>query len=314
MTSTISPIAPDLDPGFVTMLGRLSRLSVGKGVDAYADIDWDAPELSIDPWDLRHRLDEVDPVAATDWYRGLSPQRQAYVGMARISSCLKVGWHFENLLQQALLHRALYLPDGSPEFRYSLHEVIEETQHTLMFNELINRAGIPVRGMPRWLRRLAEWRVPLIASRLPELFFVMVLGGEDPIDHLQRKLLAVGGGHPLVEQIMRIHIAEEARHLSYARSALKQLAPRLSPWRRQLLAISAPLVLGVMVRLMLVPGRDVARTAEIPSGVVRQAFRTPAGRQLLRDAAARPRELLGELGLITPLGRLVWSAVGLWDN
>lgn len=113
---------------------------------------------------------------------------------------------------------------------------------------------------------------------------------------------------------MRIHIAEEARHLSYARSALQQLAPGLSPWRRQLLGISAPVVLGLMVRLMLIPGRDLRRTAKVPRMVLRDAFRAPAGRKLLRDAASKPRNLLGELGLITPIGRLVWKAVGLWER
>ena len=43
------------------------------------------------------------------------------------------------------------------------------------------------------------------------LFFVMVLGGEDPIDCLQRKMLANGGGHPLLEQIGDI-VARDRRN------------------------------------------------------------------------------------------------------
>jgi len=67
-------------------------------------------------------------------------------------------------------------------------------------------------------------------SRLfPPLFFVGVLAGEDPVDHLQR--LQLQGDrelHPLVERIMRIHITEEARHLSFARHLLTRDAAMLA--------------------------------------------------------------------------------------
>src|SRR5436190_1663615 len=131
VNKTVALTDVDVDAAFTTMVGRLSRLSAGKGFDAYRDVDWDvAGTPLLDPADPRFVLPVVDPLAEHDWYRSLDTDEQARIGLVRMASCLKTGWHFENLLQQGLLHRALYLRAGSDEFRYVLHEVIEESQHT----------------------------------------------------------------------------------------------------------------------------------------------------------------------------------------
>src|SRR5947209_4867353 len=185
-----------------------------------------------------------------------------------------------------------------------------------MFQEFVNRSGLPVRGMPWLLRRLAEWFVVPLARVFPTLFFLFVLGGEDPVDHLQRRVLSDADTalHPLVERIMRIHTTEEARHLSFARKYLHRTVPELGALRRRQLAIVAPLVLGVMARLMLQPSGDLVRHYGIPRDVVRSANRSAAGRQLLKDSVAKTRKVFGELGLITPVSKALWTAVGLWDN
>jgi len=141
---------------FTTMVARLSRLSVDKHFDAYADVDWDAPDMALDPADPRLELPPFDPLARTEWYRSQPPEVRARIGLYRYGACMKIGWHFENLLQRGLLSYLIALPNGSPEFRYLHHEVIEESEHTLMFQEFVNRTGMPVRGMPRSLRLGSE--------------------------------------------------------------------------------------------------------------------------------------------------------------
>lgn len=301
---------------FTVMVGRLNKLSVERHFDAYADIDWDAPEFALEPTDPRFELPAVDPLRYTDWYAGLSPDERATIGCYRWAACMKTGWHFENLLQRGLLRNAFELGNGAPEFRYLHHEIIEESQHTLMFQEFVNRSGLPVRGMPWVLRRLAEWFVVPLSRVFPTLFFLFVLGGEDPVDHLQRKVLSDADTklHPLVERIMRIHTTEEARHLSFARHYLHRTVPELGFFRRLHLALIAPVVLGVMARLMLWPSFDLVRHFGIPGDVVRSANGSPAGRQLLKDSVSKTRKLFRELGLITPLSKALWKAVGLWDD
>ena len=304
------------DDDFTVMVARLNKLSVERHFDAYADIDWDDPALALDPDDPRFELAAIDPLRHTDWYAAQPAADRARLGCYRWAACMKTGWHFENLLQRGLLRYAFQLRNGSPEFRYLHHEIIEESQHTLMFQEFVNRSGLPVRGMPWFLRRLAEWFVVPLARIFPTLFFLFVLGGEDPVDHLQRQVLADADTtlHPLVERIMRIHTTEEARHLSFARKYLQRTVPDLGFLRRLHLALLAPLVLGIMARLMLQPSGDLVRHCGVPRPVVRAANRSRAGRQLLKDSVGKTRRLFSELGLITPVSKTLWKAVGLWDD
>ena len=301
---------------FTVMVGRLNKLSVERHFDAYADIDWDDPGLAVDPGDTRFELAAVDPLRHTDWYAAQPPAVRARLGCYRWAACMKTGWHFENLLQRGLLRHAFELGNGAPEFRYLHHEIIEESQHTLMFQEFVNRSGLPVRGMPFVLRKLAEWFVVPLARVFPTLFFLFVLGGEDPVDHLQRRVLADPDTtlHPLVERIMRIHTTEEARHLSFARHFMHRTVPELAFLRRLHLALLAPVVLGIMARLMLRPSGDLARHCGVPAGVVRAANRSPQSRQLLKDSVAKTRKLFRELGLVTPASKALWKAAGLWDE
>jgi hypothetical protein len=301
---------------FDVAVGRLSRLSVDKHFDAYADIDWDAPEFALDPADPRLELPAIDPLAHTEWYWSQPPEARARIGLYRYGACMKIGGHFENLLQRGLLQFALGLPNGSPEFRYLHHELIEESQHTLMFQEFVNRSGLPVRGMPRGLLYLVGLAGVPLSRLFPPLFFVGVLGGEDPVDHLQRLQLQGEADrplHPLVERIMRIHVTEEARHVSFARQVLKRDVPALGRLRRGVLSICAPVVLGVLTKTMLRPPGDLLRHCGVPKQVAREASRSPEGRRLEQDAIARTRRLLTDLGLMNRPARVLWRAMGIGD-
>jgi hypothetical protein len=297
---------------FDRMIARLNRLSVSKRFDAYADIDWDDPDHAVRADDERFELPADDPLAATAWYRGLPPAQRAEVGLYRMAACMKIGWHFENLLQRGLLAYAMRLPNGAPEFRYLNHEIIEEGQHTLMFQEFVNRSGLPVRGMSRVQRALAQLGVVGLATRFPTLFFVLVLGGEEPVDHLQRQTLREGLRHPLLERIMRIHVTEEARHVSFAHHLLRRDVPPLGTIRRGVLVAVAPVVWAVMARMMVQPPSDLRRHTGLPAAVQWRAFRTPAARRLLTESVAKPRALWQELGLVPGWARPLWRSLGIW--
>ena len=55
MTATTTERPPEsrvvTDDGFRKTLARLSKLSVEKHFDAYADVDWDAPDMQVVPGD-----------------------------------------------------------------------------------------------------------------------------------------------------------------------------------------------------------------------------------------------------------------------
>jgi P-aminobenzoate N-oxygenase AurF len=301
------------DDRFTELLRRLSHQSVVKHFDAYADVDWDHPDNAIDPRDPRWELDSGSGLARTDWYRSLPAETRARIGLHGITSNMKAGLQFENVLKRGLLEYAFRLPDGSPEFRYVYHEVIEEAQHSLMFQEFVNRTGLETPGLP-WELRLGSRNVVGLARRFPALFFVFVLGGEDPIDHVQRTVLRSGKEiHPLLERIMRIHVTEEARHLSFARSYLRTNVPKLPSWRRRAMAVQAPLVLATEASVMLRPPRHLVRTYGVPDAVLREAYGPGSqGRQDAKDSLRKVRTLLVELDLVTPPAKRLWRRLGIW--
>jgi hypothetical protein len=231
-----------------------------------------------------------------------------------VASKMKVGLQFESVLKQGLLQFAADLPNGSPEFRYAYHEMIEEAQHSLMFQEFVNRSGFDAAGLGK-MDRLGARFVTTFGRRFPPLFFVFVLGGEDPIDWVQRKELRQGRDlHPLVERIMRIHVTEEARHLSFARHYLKRQVPALGRLRRVELGIGAPLVLAGMAQMMLRPSRQIVARYHIPAEVLDEAYtHNPVHRATTLESLGKVRRLCHELGLLTPAYQRLWKLLGLWQ-
>ena len=297
------------DRAWRDLLARLSRQSVTKHFEAYEDVAWDDPSYAVDPEDPRFELIELDPLGGTDWYRSQPQALRARIGLHRFATFMKVGVQFENVLKRGLLTFAETLPNDSPEFRYVYHEIAEETQHSMMFQEFVNRTGLRVEGMPPTLLWFAR-SIPSLARRFPELFFVFVLAGEEPIDQMQRRALRERQWrHPLAERISQIHVIEEARHMSFARAYLLRHVPRLSWWSRNLLALRSPFILGNTATLMLEPSAHFARRYAIPREVIRQAFRdSPVFAGLRRDSLAKTRRLCQQLGLVSLPYSLIWRA------
>ena len=322
MTDTLETPSPDVPQedeeraeAFETLVERLSRQSVTKHFDAYADVNWDDDAHRIDPLDPVWELGPDDTLGSTQWYQDLSQPMRARLGLDLVASKMKIGLEFESVLKRGLLEYASTLPNGSPEFRYAYHEVIEEAQHSLMFQEFVNRSGLDARGLGR-LDRIGARFIVSLGRRFAPLFFVFVLGGEDPIDYVQRRELRSHRPiHPLLERIMRIHVTEEARHLSFARHYLKSTVPTLGPFRRAELAIGAPLVLSSMAQMMLRPSSQVVHRHQIPSQVIDQAFTDNAEhRAEALNSMAKLRRLWVELGLVGGVYRRLWKLLGLWDD
>jgi len=300
---------------YPALLARLSRLSVTKHFDAYADVDWDAPEHAIDVEDPCFEIGDDEPLGRTAWYRAQPPAIRARLGLHMIASQVKLGLEFERTLKQGLLEFASTLEDGAPEFRYAYHEVIEEAQHSLMFHELVERIGLEVPGLG-WLDRMGSRRVARLGRKFPELFFLFVLGGEEPIDHTQREVLRSGRAvHPLLRRVMQIHITEEARHICFAREYLRHHVPLLPAGRRASLAVQVPLLLADMTNHMMYPPASVVGTYRMPREVVAEAFtRSAQHRAFVMESLADVRQLCVELGLVTSWTRPLWRRLHIWDD
>lgn len=297
------------------LLARLSQQSVVKHYDAYADIPWDDPAYAIDPDDPRFELAEDDALGATAWYRSQPQPLRARLGLHMSATFARTGRAFESVLKRGLLEFAARLPEDAPEFRYCYHEVIEEAQHSLFFQEFVGRvrrAGLDVR--PPAIVGAGERQVIGFGRKFPELFFFFVLSGEDPIDWVQRRALASGRDlHPLLERISRIHVTEEARHMAFARHYLRRHVPGLPGWKFFLLRLRTAIVMKVATQLMMRPSRHLVRSYEIPKHVLREAYgRSSLGAERARQALGKPRELCWELGVLNQRWAPFWKALGIY--
>jgi len=284
----------------------LNRASIRRRFDAYDDVPWDAPENALDLDDPRLELPDDDPLGATAWYRAQPAAVRSRLGLHIQCEMLRIGMDFEGVLSAGLLELSRTLDVDDPMRRYALHEVIEEGQHTLMFRELIARAGLPTRGLTG-VNRLHSRTVPAKARTFPEYFFLFVLGGEAPVDRAQRDALRPGRAlHPLLRTVMRIHVTEEARHISFAETYLRERVPHLSRWRRRFLAFRAPIIFGEMSKQMLTPPRWLLDEYGVPARVRDVAYRGPRHTARLVAGAAKVHRLCDELGLIGPLTARMW--------
>ncbi|MDY6871231.1 MAG: diiron oxygenase [Actinomycetota bacterium] len=298
------------DKEYVDTLTTLSEGSVRRNFNPYTDIDWDSPEFAVIDNDERWILPGTDPLGGHPWYRSQPVERQIEIGRWRQANVAKVGLQFEIILIRGLTGYAFWVPNGSPEYRYCMHESVEECNHTMMFQEMVNRIGADVPGMPRLLRWLSPF-IPLVAGPLPIPFFFGVLAGEEPIDHTQKNVLREGGEgralHPIMERVMAIHVAEEARHISFAHEYLRKRLPRLSRLQRFLLSLYVPVVMRVLCQAIIVPPKSFWREFDIPKSVKKELFfRAPESRQFLRDMFGDVRMLCHDTGLMNPLAKLMW--------
>lgn len=294
------------------LLERLSALSVRKSYDPYTDIDWDKPEHAIEAGDRRLCIDPEHALAKTAWYASLDDASRSRFGLEWAAQSLKYGIGFEAVLGRGLLEFCQQVPNDSPEYRYAMHEVVEEGRHSLMFQELIKRSGCDPKPIGYWQSRVDD-RVARWGRTFPELFFFAVLSGELFIDDDNRRTLKRPAAtvHPLVRLVMQIHVTEEARHVCFAESYLNEHLPRLGVLRRARIAWMVPVMMVDSARVMLTPNARLVKQFGIPKTALKQAFGAQSGyREQLARITEPVRELLKTHGMLEPRHQRWWQMVG----
>lgn len=310
---TVEPAAehPRGRQSYDDTLRTLSQASVDQHFDAFKDIAWDSPEFALYDGDERFILGDADEIGAHPWYQALPRERQIEIGRYRLAQIAKVGLQFEQLLIAGVMNHLVWARNDNPEFRYATHEVTEETHHTQMFQELVNRLDPDAAGAPTAFK---VW-MPFMAAAgafFPEMFFVGILAGEEPIDHLQKSIMRAGGTHPLVDRIMQIHIAEEARHIGFAHQYLEHHVPQAGPVRRALLAALFPLAMRMLCDVIMVPGAQARRDMGIPEEVAKEIWwGSEESAKRLRDMFGDVRMLADSLGIRRGPAKLLWRLRGI---
>jgi hypothetical protein len=192
---------------------RLLRSTAARSYDPDIEIDWSAPLEPGKAFMLPHRCS----LYGTSLWHRLSPDQQLELGKHEAASVASTGIWLEIMLMRALATLAYRGDPVSRRVQYALAELAEECRHTTMFARMIEKIGTPVYGPPARVRALGNL-LPALA-RGPALWAAILIGEEIP-DRFQRELAADESIQPLMRMINRIHITEEARHISFARAEL----------------------------------------------------------------------------------------------
>ncbi|NKY34657.1 diiron oxygenase [Nocardia speluncae] len=317
MTSSATTVSDDQlvaqAQEYAEKLLLLSEGSVNRNFDPFEDIDWDHPDFDVDARPERWILPvSGDTIGRHPWYRALSDQQKIALGKYRQANVAKVGLQFEAILISGMMQHVFGLPNGDPEFRYCSHEMIEEHNHTLMFQEMVNRIGADVPGMGPLVRQFRHIVIP-VAVAFPNLFFMAVLGGEEPIDHIQKDILRSGEEvHPIMRGVMAIHVAEEARHISFAHEFLAKHVPESSRMNKFVLSLAMPIVMWILGRAIVTPPKAFFDEFDIPSSVRKELFYGSAdAKQTFSDYFGYVRMLAEDIGLMNPIAKRVWKALGI---
>ncbi len=191
---------------------RLLKSTANKYYDAEVDIDWDAPLEEGKQWMPAHRVS----LYGTKLWDRLSPEQRIELGRHEIVSILSYGIYAEGFLSSNLL-RVFGNGDMSDHAMYSIAEIEEESRHSIMFGKLIEKAGLKPYLLPKgslFLAKLQQF-IPVGPATYGATLLI-----EELLDRAQREAQNDPDMQPHLRQMMKIHVLEESRHITYAREEM----------------------------------------------------------------------------------------------
>lgn len=231
-------------------------------------------------------------------FDALPPAARQRLSQYEFINLMHCGLWLEGIFLQRMSRR---LRPGMPreEHEYLLHELREETGHSLMFLRAIEAGGL---ALP-----VGSWREPRIASALGRfapagsgLFWLAMLIGEDVSDKFNRYVRSQPDGiNPAVRQICTLHVVEEARHISLARCKLETALSGAGIMRRRLLSAAARLLLWQMALAFYFPPARFYELTGLALGSDWRpaALRNPVRRRFVAERLAPTVRALESCGL-----------------
>jgi hypothetical protein len=282
---------------------RLLRASASLSYDPEADVDW------------------AVPCTEGAWY--LQPERLSLYG-TRVWQAMDAGQRVELSRREAGSHVGMstwfelctirmfagYLETRDirdPRTHYALTEIGDETRHLIMFGRLLREMGCPVYGPPAHLRHLFSAFSPTFQDLTT---FSLILVIEEVLIRLQRETERDERVQPLIRAICRIHVTEEARHVSFARAeihdAVRRASRRRLAYHRELTGFGAYMALRSLIHPAVYDG-----LCPDPAEARRQARDNDRFRESMLWSGERLIAFLTEAGMITRAQHHWWRRAGL---
>ncbi len=208
--------------------------------DPFDEIDWDTP---IDD-SAFHLPPELLSLYGTEPWEAMSEAERIAYSRHEAAAMFGAGIWFENALMQIVLRHLTEVDVQNPMHRYLLVEVADECRHSMMFGEYIRRAGTPSYGPTR------EVTIePGAGGRA--MSYLAILAIEELLDYANRATMKGDQLHPVARQISKLHVLEEARHVSFAKTYLTECWPALDAAEHDFVRSIAPDLIAEIVALSL---------------------------------------------------------------
>ena len=277
---------------------RLLRSSADKFYDPEVDIDWSAQPEEGKLYQPEHRIS----LYGTYLWDRLTPEQRVELGRHEIASVASNGVWFEVLLMQMLLKEIYNGDPTTSHVQYALTEIADECRHSTMFGRAIASFGAPAYGPRKSVHRLGRL-LPIIGYG-PALYG-SVLVVEEILDRLQREAMVDENLQPMIRMVNRIHVLEEARHVTFARQEVVSGMPKLSKlelfYQRWLIAVVAHHVTHTLINPQVYTAVGLN-----PEEAWSVAMHNPHYQESLRWAGERIMSFLKDAGLVGFPGMHWW--------
>jgi hypothetical protein len=282
---------------------RLLRTSAKHSYDPATEIDWDAPLAPGRYVIAPHR----SSLYGTALWDRMSEEQRLELTKHEVASLYSIGIWFETILMQMLIRHVYDRPKGSAHARYAWTEIADECRHSVMFSRIAEKFGGPEYG-PGWVVHQLGRLFKTVSNGT--LTFGATIYVEEILDTLQREQMADQSLQPVVQQVARIHVIEEARHIRYAREETLRQWPRLGPLGRAYSRFVLALVVYFATTRLIDPKVYAAVGLNVNEAVAAAAA-NPHWRQTKQFAAHKVIAFLDEVGLIAGPGKLLWRWAGV---
>jgi len=281
---------------------RLLKATADKSYDPDVAIDW-ALDFEPDKFFISQR--HVSLYGTRLWDR-LSLEQRIELSKHESASWLSAGIAFEMQLNAFLLRHSFVRNPISNHVRYALTEIEDECRHSLMFSRMIEKMGTPVYNFSPTLRKVI-WNTQILGTEI--MAFVGTLIVEEFLDAAQRQIMRDDDVQPLMRQLTTIHVVEEARHVSYARSELARQLEHIGAKRRAAVRTVTALSAAGIYKMLVDPA--VYRSVGLEPKVALEAVKASEHRQeFRRELTTRTFRNFAELGLVGGPSARLWRAWG----
>ncbi len=295
----VSPSDPE------AVADRLLDASSRRSYDSAVDIDWDAPQ---DP-DVFYLPVEFVSLYGTPMWESMTHRQRVELSRQEVANLLSRGVWFENTLNQGLLRTMLYQDPSAREVHYALTEIGDETRHMIMFGRGAAAVGAQPYRLSTLEARVVQW-MPVAYRGV--MLWVAALCGEEILDDLQRKAAHDPAIQPIVAQMFRIHTAEEARHIRYAREGVLRRLERSSRWERFVVGQTNGIA-GFVLRRIMYNEEVYRRTGLDPKEAMRQARANEQVNALRREAFQSLYRFMTDNGLMGSIAQRMWRHYGFLE-